>query len=297
MNQNQKAQKQDKDADILMRRVGDRVRGVREMKGISRKQLSESSGLSLRYLAQLEAGEGNISIALLSKLASSLGHKMEWFLDEEDPWNSDLYKFIELFRASNSRQREKIFDILRSENFSGERSDRFCLIGLRGAGKSSLGKQVAQDLDLTFIELTSIIEDNAGMPVNEVVALYGQEGYRHLELEALKHVAKNHEKVILAVAGGVVSDPDNFNYLLSHFNTIWIKAKPEEHMLRVMAQGDMRPMSGNPEALSQLKRILENRMPLYERAHSLLDTSEKSFEQSSEELSSMIYKHRSIHIQ
>jgi len=168
------------------------------------------------------------------------------------------------------------------------RAERVCLIGLRGAGKSTLGAQVAEKLDVQFLELNKEIEAHGGMPVSEIMALYGHEGYRRLESDALDRVVLHHDRVVLAVAGGVVADPQTFAKLLTNFHTIWLKASPQEHMDRVRAQGDERPMAGNPAAMRQLKSILKSRETLYERAQVHLDTSGAVQERSLEQLLDII---------
>jgi len=168
------------------------------------------------------------------------------------------------------------------------RARRVCLIGLRGAGKSTLGAMAAQVLHVPFLELNIEIEDHAGMPVSEVVALYGTDGYRQLESQALSRIVATHDSLILAVAGGVVAEPDTFKTLLAHFHTIWIKASPEEHMNRVRSQGDTRPMAGNPEAMEQLRAILRSREPLYGRAQAELDTSGQALQASADDLVKLI---------
>ncbi|MBR9652434.1 helix-turn-helix transcriptional regulator [Thalassobius aquimarinus] len=260
----------------LLSQVGQRVRRVRERKGIPRRVLSELSGVSPRYLAQLESGAGNISIGLLKRVADALDHRIEWLVGEEDPWNSDVQRIAELYRSADRETRKAVTRLLSYEAEGSLRASRICLIGLRGAGKSTLGRRVGDDLGIPFLELNREIEDHAGMPVSEIMALYGQEGYRKLETDALDRVVATHDKVVLAVAGGIVAEPGTYGKLLSRFHTIWLKATPEEHMDRVRAQGDERPMAGNPEAMAQLKSILQSREVLYERAEAMLDTSHVS---------------------
>jgi len=272
----------------LMARVGERVRKARERKGIPRRVLSEISGVSPRYLAQLEAGDGNISIGLLQRVALALDHRIEWFISEEDPWTSEALKVSDLFRLANAETRKKVFDVLSPEPADALRAHRICLIGLRGAGKSTLGAMIGKALGIPFLELNREIEDHAGLSVNEVLALYGQEGYRKLEAQAINRIIATHETMILAVAGGIVAEPDTYKTLLARFHTIWLKANPHEHMARVLAQGDTRPMAGNPEAMEQLKSILTSREALYANAEAELDTAGKTLETSFDELKRLI---------
>lgn len=278
----------DEAVTALMIRVGERVRKARERKGIPRRVLSDMSGVSPRYLAQLEAGDGNISIGLLQRVAIALDHRVEWLISEEDPWTSESLRVMDLYRVASADVRKRVMQMLNPEPDEAMRAHRVCLIGLRGAGKSTLGAMVGKALGIPFVELNREIEEQAGMPVNEVLALYGQEGYRKLEAQAISRVVATHESMILAVAGGIVAEPDTYKMLLGRFHTIWVKAAPREHMMRVLAQGDTRPMSGNPEAMDQLKSILASREPLYERALAQLDTSGKSVEASLAELLELI---------
>ena len=272
----------------LIARVGERVRRARERKGIPRRVLSEISGVSPRYLAQLEAGEGNISIGLLQRVAMALDHRIEWLLGEEDPWTSDALRVADLFRAADAEVQETVLRTLAPEAAETMRARRVCLVGLRGAGKSTLGALVGAAMGVPFVELNREIEEQSGMPVEEVMALYGQEGYRKLEAQAVSRVIQTHDSVILAVAGGIVGEPETYTRLMSHFHTIWLRTSPGEHMDRVRAQGDERPMAGNPEAMEQLKSILTSRQALYEKAEAQLDTSGRSPEESLAELMALI---------
>jgi XRE family aerobic/anaerobic benzoate catabolism transcriptional regulator len=177
-----------------------------------------------------------------------------------------------------------VLQILSPENPARLRRQRICLIGLRGAGKSTLGRLLGETLSVPFIELNRDIEEQSGMPVNEVMALYGQEGYRRLERQALERIVQMTDCVVLAVAGGIVSEPETYNFLLRNFHTVWLKATPEEHMQRVRTQGDERPMAGNPKAMEELNAILTAREALYARADLTVDTSGRTLEQSRADL-------------
>ena len=264
--------------------VGARVRKARERKGMTRKRLSELSEVSLRYLAQLEGGEGNISIALLHRVAAALDHRIEGLVCEEDPWASEAARIAELYVAATTWQRQRVRQILDPDLPSRLRRQRICLIGLRGGGKSTLGRMLGEHLGIPFVELNRDIEEQCGMPVNEVMALYGQEGYRRLERQALERIAAVIDCVVLAVAGGIVSEPETYNFLLRHFHTVWLKAAPEEHMERVRSQGDERPMAGNPKAMEELNSILASREALYARAEATVNTSGQSVAESKGEL-------------
>lgn len=276
----------------LIRRVGERVRKARERKGIPRRVLSEMSGVSPRYLAQLEAGEGNISIGLLQRVALALDHRMEWLVGEDDPWTSEALRVADLFRVSSGEVQQSVLRALNPEPAEVLRAHRLCLVGLRGAGKSTLGALAGQALNIPFVELNAEIEEQSGMAADEVIALYGQEGYRKLEAQAINRVIATHDSLVLAVAGGIVAEPETWNLLLGRFHTIWLKATPDEHMARVRAQGDERPMAGNPEAMEQLKSILTSREALYGRALAQLDTAGQSVEASLAQLLSLIEERR-----
>ncbi|MBK0328136.1 helix-turn-helix domain-containing protein [Rhodobacteraceae bacterium F11138] len=190
----------------LMQRVGERVRKARDLRGIPRRLLSEKSCVSPRYLAQLEAGEGNISIRLLQRVSVALDLKIEWFVGLEDPWTSDALRIADLYRAATAERRQKAMDALNPLAPEHLRAQRICLIGLRGAGKSTLGAMASQTLHVPFVELNVEIEEHAGMPIGEVVALYGQDGYRHLEAQALSRIIATHDTVILAVAADILAE-------------------------------------------------------------------------------------------
>ncbi len=274
----------------LIFRTGNRVRQVRKNTGLSRQKLSEISGVSPRYLAQLETGTGNISIGLLQRVADALDTRIEWLIGQDDPVGSDVVRVTEKFRSASVHVQGQVLDALNLEPQEITRAKRICLIGLRGAGKSTLGKAAAKTLGIPFIELNKEIEVKNGMPVAEVMALYGQEGYRDLEAQALTDIIATHDRMVLAVSGGIVATPRTYNLLLRSFHTIWIKALPEEHMSRVRAQGDVRPMAGNPQAMAQLKSILSARKSLYEKALLQLDTSQKPVDVSAKELLDIIDK-------
>ena len=272
----------------LQHQVGLRVRSARERRGLSRRILSEMSGVSPRYLAQLEGGAGNISIGLLQRVAVALDHRIDWLIGPEDPWTSEVLRVAELFRGADRPTQQEVLNLLSRSSGLGDRAQRICLVGLRGAGKSTLGRAVGARLDLPFVELNREIETVGGMPLDEIMALYGQEGYRKLEADALDRVIATHDRMILAVAGGIVAEPETFVRLLSRFHTVWVKASAQEHMERVRAQGDERPMAGNPEAMAQLRSILDSREALYARADAQLDTSGRSVEMSIMNLTDLI---------
>ena len=269
----------------LQRQVGERVRAARAAKGMSRRVLSENSGVSPRYLAQLETGEGNISIGLLLRVAAALDLPME-ALVARHALGLDAQRIGAAFARADEVTQAKARDLLLQPEADKDR--RVCLIGLRGAGKSTLGAAAANALNAPFIELNRQIEDAGGMPVGEIIALYGQEGYRQLEADALDQIARDHPRAIVAVGGGIVTEAGTFSTLLERFHTIWIKAAPEQHMARVRAQGDTRPMEGNPQAMAQLRLILTTREAEYARADAVLDTSDSTVDESLSDLLTLI---------
>lgn len=273
---------------LLIQHVGSRVREIRKSSRMSRRELSERSGVSPRYLAKLEIGDGNISIGLLKKVALALETPVEVFLMDDDPQGTELRQITSLYRRADAATRARVLQLLDPEQMQAQKAERLCLVGLRGAGKSTLGAKISEEFGAPFIELNREIEANAGMPVGEIIALYGQEGYRQLEADTLSKIVETHSRAVVAVAGGIVSEEDTFYRLLSRFHTVWIKASAGEHMDRVRAQGDVRPMEGNPQAMIQLREILKTREASYAQADHVLDTSGKSESASHSELSALI---------
>lgn len=265
----------DEAADVaFMQAVGRRVREARARHGMSRKALAQNADVSERYLAQVESGETNPSINVLRHVAHALGISLIELLESQQA--SPEYRLISRFLAqlAPNRLEEALQRLMREfGNEEASRRKRIALVGLRGAGKSSLGRALAGELSLPFMELNSAIEAEAGMSLNEVFMLYGQPGFRRLERRCLESFIAQHESAVITVGGGIVSEADTFNLLLMNCFTVWVKASPEEHMARVVAQGDFRPMEGNLEAMEDLRRILLAREPLYSKADITLDTT------------------------
>lgn len=276
----------------MIARLAARVRAAREALGLPRRELSARSGVSPRYLAQLEAGEGNISVILLDRVATALNVRIEDLLSETPPMSGDVARVARLYQAAPAQVQGRVRALLAPQNPVAMRAQRICLVGLRGAGKSTLGRMAADKLKVPFVELNHEIEAEAGIPLAEVMALYGQDGYRALEAEAVARIVDRHDKLILAVAGGIVGDETAYDLVLERFHTIWIRTSPGEHMARVRAQGDLRPMEGNPAAMDQLKALLATRTPAYERALAQIDTAAKPVSTSLNELLAVIAKHR-----
>jgi XRE family aerobic/anaerobic benzoate catabolism transcriptional regulator len=268
------------DAEFLAE-MGRQVREARERRGLARKVLSQQSGVSERYLAQLEAGEGNASVLLLRSVARALGMPLTELLDHRE--SSVEHRLIRRFleRLPEHRLEDVVFRLMRDFGHDEAlRRKRVALVGLRGAGKTTLGEALAAELHCPFIELDREIEREAGISLSEVFLLYGQAGYRRIERRCLERILEANTEMVMAVGGGVVSEPETFNLLLLNCFTVWLKAAPDLHMARVVAQGDFRPMQGNAEAMEDLTRILEARAPLYRKADATVDTSGEAPEQS-----------------
>src|SRR6185295_2398473 len=236
--------------------LGERVRAWRNGHGMTRKALAAASGVSERYLAQLEAGQGNISVLLLRKLAHAMHVSVESLVREG---------------AEQDPARRRI-----------------ALLGLRGAGKSSLGEKLAASLGVPFIELDSEVEREAGTKLGEVFSMYGQEAFRRFERRALERILRTHDAAVIAAGGSLVTDPDTYRLLLDNCHTVWLKARPEEHMNRVIAQGDMRPFKGRSAALDEIRKLLADRDRLYSRANVTVDTTGRPFKESFSELKRML---------
>lgn len=272
--------------------VGERVRNARARRGMSRKILARDSGVSERYLAQLEGGAGNISILLLRQIARAMDLPITDFLGDRAPMGVDLALLLRQMEDLSAEQLQELQAFIR---------DRFgvvpgvkrhiALIGLRGAGKTTLGQNLAQKFGLQFIEMAKEIEAEAGVSLNEIFDLYGQSAYRRFERRALERVTSDPTPKVIATGGSLPSEPSTYAHLLAHCFTIWLKAQPEEHMGRVVAQGDLRPMSGQSEAMADLKRILAQREALYARADLAFDTAGKTAEQASTELVAALRAH------
>jgi len=282
----------DPDTNFL-RDLGQRVRTLRGRRGMSRKVLAKVSGISERYIAQLESGKGNVSIMLLRRVSDALATALEDLLPSSDP-AVDWPVIRDLVRRATPVQIAHAKDVLSGLGRLGAGARResafhgIALIGLRGAGKSTLGKRLADQIGWSFVELNREIEQQNGLSVAEIIALYGQEGFRRMEQAALTQLLARPELMVLATGGGIVSEPISFDRILSSFHTIWLKAEPEEHMARVRGQGDLRPMADDRAAMQELRTILHSREPLYARAASVLDTAGLSIDEAAARLVEMV---------
>jgi XRE family transcriptional regulator, aerobic/anaerobic benzoate catabolism transcriptional regulator len=258
----------------FLEQLGQRVRTMRALRGMSRKVLAKVSGISERYIAQLESGKGNVSIVLLRRVSNAMGAHLEDLIPASEP-SPDWPVIRDLVRKATPNQIAQAKDILAGNSASAQRNAfaGIALIGLRGAGKSTLGKMLAKKIGWSFVELNKEIEAQNGLSVAEIIALYGQEGFHRMEQSALAQLLARKELMVLATGGGIVSEPVTFDLILSSFYTVWLKAEPEEHMARVRRQGDLRPMADDRSAMAELRTILLSREPLYARASAVVDTA------------------------
>jgi XRE family aerobic/anaerobic benzoate catabolism transcriptional regulator len=248
--------------------------------------LAADSGVSERYLAQLEAGQGNVSILLLRQIAIALDLPLTELLAEDAGEAAELTLTTQFLRQLPRQTLAAVRSQLVRDYGSArdERMKRIALVGLRGAGKSTLGAKLARLLGRSFVELNREIEREAGTSLSEIFLLYGQAGYRRYERRCLEKVLEKNERAVIATGGSIVSEPGTYELLLSSCFTVWLKAAPEEHMARVLAQGDTRPMAGSDQAMQDLRRILDGRAMLYRQADVIVDTAGKSIEKSLAEL-------------
>ncbi|HJQ35553.1 MAG TPA: helix-turn-helix transcriptional regulator [Thermoanaerobaculia bacterium] len=263
--------------DDFFRGFGERLRGERARRGMSRKLLADHAGISERYVTQIETGKGNVSIGILRQLAAALGVPLGKLVADEAP-SAELSLLNEFVARLSPAQLREAYDTLAKK--SASRADRIALIGLRGAGKSTLGAALAKARNVPFFELDREIERLSGTSLGTLIDMYGQQVYRRYELQALQDLLDTHPKFVVAAGGGIVSEAATYELLLRHCFTVWVRTTPEEHMARVIAQGDRRPMAGSAQAMEDLRRILEERTPLYERADRTVDTTGMSVEEA-----------------
>lgn len=262
--------------------IGLLVKKYRLKRGMTRQVLANKSGISLRYLAQLESGKGNPTVSIIYNISHALNlSSYEFFYNEKNIIDTDLLDYR--FKSFNSKQKNRVFELINKmyEEIKYKKSkNKIALIGLRGAGKSTLGNMLHREFSYPLYEATNEIEKLGGMNINEIIELGGQGMYRRFEFDVVKHLFENHSKLILLAGGSIVSEDKTYNYVLNNYFTIWIKASPSEHMQRVLNQGDSRPMSSNPRAMDDLNNILNERIALYSKADLIIDSENSTIEET-----------------
>ena len=269
--------------DPFLAALGERTRALRARRGLTRKGLAKAAEVSERHLANVEMGVGNASVQFLRQLAQALNCSLAELVGDETASSPEWLMIREILRGRSDAElvqaRSALASMFGAPASQAARRQRIALIGLRGAGKSMLGRALAESWKLPFVELNRGIEALAGCTLPEIHSLYGPAAYRRYEKRAMEDTIQRFPRAVIATPGGIVSDPATFNLLLAHCYTVWVRATPEEHMGRVLAQGDTRPMagnSGNAEAMNDLRRILESRTAFYSKADAVFDTSEMS---------------------
>ena len=278
---NEPAEPEFKDPFLIA--LGERTRALRARRGLTRKGLARAADVSERHLANVEMGVGNASVQFLRQLAQALNCSLAELVGDETTSSPEWLMIREILRGRNDAElvqaRSALASMFGEPASQAARRQRIALIGLRGAGKSTLGRALAEGWKVPFVELNRGVEALAGCTLSEIHSLYGPAAYRRYEKRALEDTIRLYPRAVIATPGGIVSDPATFNLLLAHCYTVWVRAAPEEHMGRVLAQGDTRPMSGhtgNAEAMNDLRRILESRAAFYSKADAVFDTSEMS---------------------
>jgi len=267
--------------DPLLARVGARVRDVRKRRRLTARALAERAGLSVRFVSQLERGEANIAVGRLARVAGALGVSLA-SLVADPPRTGDSRGAIE--RALDGRSPEEIERCRRLVELAlgEEAAASVSLLGLRGAGKSTIGPSVAARLGLSFVELDDRIQEAAGLDLAEIFALHGETYYRRLQARCLAEVLASAGSVVVELPGGIVQNEEAFAAALAHTTTVWLRARPEEHMRRVLAQGDTRPVADRRDAMAELRAILASRVPLYRRAAVTVDTTGRAVDEVTE---------------
>ena len=279
----------------LLARIGERIRAARTARGASRAQLAARSGVSMRFLAQLESGDANISLLRLQEVAQALDLDWAALLGEDAvPGHGRASasghappEIAALLTGRTASELAEVRDWLASR-FATTRGPLIALLGLRGAGKSTVGKRLARRLRVPFYELDALIERAAGLPLAQIFELQGEPSYRRLERETLARFLAATPAAVLATGGGLVTDPETFALLRARSTTVWLQATPELHWRRVVRQGDRRPMRDHPGAMQELRALLGARAPLYAQAHLHVETSDRRVEAVAEELATRL---------
>ena len=271
--------------------VGRLVRLARAKRGATRRQLAQDSGASERYLAQIESGQGNPSVIILKSIADALDVPIIELLPRMNGRSAAMAHVLDLIARLPPSELPAVAELIASRaqaDHAGDRARRIGLVGLRGAGKSTLGQMLARALGCPFIELDRLVEQDYGARIPDLIEMAGLATFRRYERACLERVIDEHAAAVIATAGGIVSNAETYALLLRRTHTVWMKARPEEHMSRVMEQGDFRPMAKNREAMTDLVAILEARGADYARAQAALDTSGETVAQSFEKLRAIV---------
>ena len=282
-----------KEESIRLNNIGLIVKKHRAKRGITRKLLASLSGISIRYLAQLEAGKANPTISILKNIAYALNMSLSDMLFENEYNEIQLGTLDNKLSEFSSEQLKKVHSLVENiyrENTVKKNKNKIAFIGLRGAGKSTLGNMLYKEFNTPVFEVSNEIEILGGMNINEIIELGGQGMYRRFEYDIVSSFHKNHDNLILLTGGSIVSEKETYNYLLNNYFTVWIKASPMEHMSRVLMQGDSRPMNSNPRAMEDLNNILNERVSLYSKADLIIDTENSSIKESYSKLKLKLFK-------
>jgi len=285
---NRKPRRSDAKEASYLKKLADRIRDARAQRGMTRTALAADSGVSLRFLAQLEAGQGNPSVLVLRRIATAMGFAPDTLLSDESDRPIDQSLIVHILRRLSDDDLVTARQLL-TERFGQSHVVRpngayIALIGLRGAGKTTLGRRLALHQGVPFFELDREVEREYGATIGEILQLHGQPGYRRFERQSLQSVIAKNPSAVIETGGGLAADPDTLPFLLESTLTVWVKASPEEHMQRVIDQGDLRPMARSREAMRELKNILKAREPFYKQAPLQLNTSGKTVDESFEAL-------------
>jgi XRE family aerobic/anaerobic benzoate catabolism transcriptional regulator len=273
--------------DPYLRRVGERVRNARNRRGLARKDLARESGVSERYLAQLEAGQGNVSILLMRRIAGALAVPLPTLVQDgpdRPVQHRQIEQWLDALAPAALTETYQLLQARIGAALGRAAAGRIALVGLRGAGKTTLGKRLAAHFQVPFLDMGDEIERESGMSLSEIFSLSGQATYRRLERRCLERLVAAHDRAVIETGGSLVSEPATYELLLQACQTVWIRTSPEEHMDRVVRQGDLRPMAASTEAMEDLRRMLAEREPLYARADLTIDTAGRTERQSLQDL-------------
>src|SRR2546423_3570367 len=271
--------------------IGRLVRRSRAKRGMTRRQLAQASSASERYLAQIEGGQGNPSVIILASIARALDVPVIELIPRSNGRTAAMAQILDVLGRLPLAELPELAELLErraGQDAAADRGRRIALVGLRGAGKSTLGRRLADALGCPFIELDRLVEQDYGARIPDLIEMAGIATFRRYERACLERVIDEHRAAVIATAGGIVSNPETYALLLRRTHTVWVKARPDEHMRRVMAQGDFRPMAQNREAMSDLLAILEARRADYARAEAELDTSGRTVDESFENLVNVV---------